>query len=78
MPIVETYAGPANIATYSVVHGRDGAPQWGLVVVDLPGGESRAYGRTEDPDALACLEAEELVGASVTLEPDGNVNRVRL
>ena len=53
-------------------------PQWGLVVVDLPGGESRAYGRIEDPDALARLEAEELVGAEVTLEPDGNVNRVRL
>ena len=32
-------------------------PQWGLVVVDLPGGESRAYGRTEDPMPSPRLEA---------------------
>ncbi len=74
--IVDTYSGPATIATYSVVHGRDGAPVWGLVVVDLPGGAGRAYGRTEDSDALARLEAEELVGATVTLASDGPVNRV--
>ena len=77
VPIVDTHAGPSTIATYSVVHGRDGGPEWGLVVVDLPGGTSRAYGRVEDPDALAQLEAEELVGATVTLVPDGNVNQVR-
>jgi acetyl-CoA C-acetyltransferase len=77
VPIVETHAGPATIATYSVVHGRDGTPQWGLVVVDLPGGASRTYGRVEDPDALARLEAEELVGATVKLVPDGPVNRVQ-
>ncbi len=77
VPIVDSQAGAATVATYSVVHGRDGEPQWGLVVVDLPGGASRAYGRVEDPDALARLEAEELVGATVTLVPDGNVNRAR-
>jgi acetyl-CoA C-acetyltransferase len=78
VPIVETHAGQATIATYSVVHGSDGQPLWGLVVVDLPDGVSRTYGRVEDPDALARLEAEELVGAAVTLTPDGNVNRVTL
>lgn len=76
IPIVDTHAGPATVATYSVVHGRDGEPVWGLVVVDLPGGSGRAYGRVEEPDALARLEAEELVGATVTLAPDGSVNRV--
>ena len=51
-------------------------PQWGLVVVDLPDGASRTCGRIEDPDALMRMDAEELVGAPVTLVPDGQVNRV--
>src|SRR5205823_12182380 len=46
------YEGAATVAAYSVVHGRDGAPEWGLVVCDLPEGD-RAYGKVVDGDALA-------------------------
>jgi acetyl-CoA C-acetyltransferase len=61
----------ATIASYTVAHGRDGSPEWGLVLADVPGG--RASGRVEDPDLLVALEAEEWVGraADLTPGPDG-------
>jgi acetyl-CoA C-acetyltransferase len=74
--IVDRHAGRATVASYTVAHGRDGAAAWGLVLADVPGG--RAYARTEDPDLLAALEAEEWVGRTVTLEGgSGDVNVVR-
>jgi len=76
VPIVESWSGPATVATYSVVHGRDGGPEWGLAVVDLPGG-GRGYGRIDDADLLSALEADEWVGRTVTATPDGPVNRIR-
>ncbi len=66
--IRDEYAGAATVATYSIVHGRDGGPEWGLVVCDLPEGD-RAYGRIVDADLLAAAETEELVGAKLTLTP---------
>ena len=74
LPIVDSYSGPATIATYSVVHGRDGSAQWGLVVVDLPHGAGRAYGRVEEAELLVRLEAEEMVGSGVVLTAQGNRN----
>lgn len=69
--IVDRHAGVATVASYTVAHGRDGAPEWGLVLADVPGG--RAYGRVEDPELLTALESEEWVGRRVTLEaaPEG-------
>ena len=75
-PVVPAATGPAAIATYSVVHGRDGAPEWALVVADLPSGD-RCYARAVDADLLAALEAEEWVGRPVTLrDGGGGVNLV--
>jgi acetyl-CoA C-acetyltransferase len=69
-------AGEATVASYTVAHGRDGAPAWGLVVADVADGV-RAYGRVEDPALLAALEAEEWVGRPVTLtEAPAGVNLV--
>jgi acetyl-CoA C-acetyltransferase len=70
--IADRHAGEATVASYTVAHGRDGAPAWGLVLADVAPG-LRAYGRVEDPGLLAALEAEEWVGRSVTLTeaPDG-------
>jgi acetyl-CoA C-acetyltransferase len=65
--IVDRHSGPATVASYTVAHGRDGAPAWGLVLADVADG-ARAYGRVEDPDLLAALEAEEWVGRPVRLE----------
>jgi acetyl-CoA C-acetyltransferase len=67
------YEGAATAAAYSVVHGRDGVPEWGLVVCDLPEGD-RAYGKMVDGDALASIEHDELVGRKVTLTPTEGEN----
>jgi acetyl-CoA C-acetyltransferase len=79
-PIVDRWDGPATIATYTVAHGRGGGAEWALVVADVPDGSGRAYGRVEDADLLAALEAEEWVGREVQLtpteRPNGSVNLV--
>jgi acetyl-CoA C-acetyltransferase len=64
--ITVTYDGRATVCAYSVVHGRDGAPEWGLLVCDLPDG-SRAYAKLLDADELAAAERIELVGRAVQL-----------
>jgi acetyl-CoA C-acetyltransferase len=66
--IRDVYDGVATAAAYSVVHGREGQPEWGLVVCDLPDGD-RAYGKVLDADLLASVETDELVGRKVTLTP---------
>jgi acetyl-CoA C-acetyltransferase len=64
--ITAMYDGRATVCAYSVVHGRDGAPEWGLLVCDLPDG-SRAYAKLLDADELAAAEQIELVGRAVQL-----------
>jgi acetyl-CoA C-acetyltransferase len=64
-PIVDRHEGTATVAGYTVAHGRDGGPEWGLVLADVPGG--RAYARVEDPELLVALEREEWVGREVEL-----------
>ena len=74
--ITDTYSGDATVVMYTVLHGRDGAPGWGLVVCDVPDG-SRCYGRVEPADMLNDLEREECVGRVVRLQTnDSNVNEV--
>jgi acetyl-CoA C-acetyltransferase len=65
--VVAEYEGEATVAAYSVVHGRDGGPEWALLVCDLPGG-TRTYARIEDAATCSRAEREELVGASVRLD----------
>ena len=74
VPIVDTYEGEATVAAYSVVHGSDGAPEWGVLVGDVPGG--RCYARMDDPDRLAAAETDEPIGTTVAIVTDGAVNRV--
>ena len=76
--VIDTYEGPATVATYSVVHGRDGLPEWGIAVCDTPSGE-RCYAKLRDADLLASAEEEELVGKSLVIAiADGSVNVGRL
>jgi acetyl-CoA C-acetyltransferase len=77
-PVISDIAtGPAIVATYTVAHGRDAAPEWGLAICDLPDG-TRAYGRIESPELLEDIERSEWVGAAVELVPGpDNVNLVK-
>ena len=79
--VVESSEGPAHVATYSVVHGRDGSPEWAALVCDLDtdaGDPIRCYARLSDADALAEAERTELVGRPVQLEPAGGHTEARL
>jgi acetyl-CoA C-acetyltransferase len=77
LPIADTHEGAATVAAYSVVHGGDGGPEWGIAVCDTPDG-ARCYARLEDPALLAAAEQEELVGRTLKLTTTENVNRARL
>ncbi len=75
--ITDTHTGDATIVTYTVLHGRDGAPDWGLVVCDVDDG-TRCYGKVRDRDMLETLEREECVGRRVALVTKENVNEVQI
>lgn len=70
--LLTSYAGPATVCAYTVAHGRDGAPQQGLVVLDTEDG--RALARVHDAELLADAESRELVGQAVTVTSDGTRN----
>jgi acetyl-CoA C-acetyltransferase len=72
--IVGSASGTATVATYSVLHGRDGSPERALLVCDLPEG-GRCYAFLEGgPAVLAAVEEDELIGRPVTLTPKDQVN----
>ena len=75
--ITDTAEGPATVATFSVLHGRDGSPEWAALVCDLPDG-TRCYARMEDAAALAESERDDLVGRPVNLTTGDGVNRATL
>jgi len=84
-PIVAAHTGDATVAAYSVIHGRDGNPETGVLVCDVPAG--RVYATLGDADALDGAEQIELVGRTVRLSPqpttlptgeEGTVNRAVL
>jgi acetyl-CoA C-acetyltransferase len=76
--IVGSPSGPATVATYSVLHGRDGEPEKALVICDVPGG-GRCYAFLEGGVvALAAAEDDELIGRPVTLTPKEQVNWAEL
>jgi acetyl-CoA C-acetyltransferase len=73
--LLTTYSGPATVCAYTVAHGRDGAPQQGLLVLDTSDG--RALARVHDVDLLADAESRELVGHQVSVTTDGKRNEAR-
>jgi acetyl-CoA C-acetyltransferase len=76
--IVGSPSGPAKVATYSVLHGRDGQPERALLICDLPGG-GRCYALLEGGAAvLARAEVDELVGRQVTLTSKDQLNLAEL
>jgi acetyl-CoA C-acetyltransferase len=76
--IVTSPDGPAVVATYSVLHGRDGTPDSALLICDLSGG-GRCYARLNgDGSSFEAAETDELIGRPVTLTPVDGINHARL
>jgi acetyl-CoA C-acetyltransferase len=66
-PIVAAHDGDATVAAYSVIHGRDGTPETGVLVCDVDG--ARTYGQLTGAGALTDAEHDELIGRVVRLAP---------
>jgi len=82
-PIVHEHSGAATVVTYTVVHGRDGAPQWALLVCDVDGSRegARCYAKVLEGGLLAELSAPdvEAVGRRVILTTiDGPMGRMNV
>jgi len=67
------YDGPTEVETYTVMHGRDGAPEIGLFALLTPEG-GRTWGSTNDTDVLDELESTECVGRAASLDADGTAH----
>jgi len=78
LAIVESPEGEATVATYTVLHGRDGGPERAVLICDVPGG-GRCYALLDGgPAVLAETEADELIGRTVTLTPADGINHAAL
>ena len=67
--VAETYAGPVEIESYTVMYGTKG-PTVGLAACRLADGR-RTWGNTDDEDVLAAMTAEEFCGRPATLSAAG-------
>ncbi|MFZ0250249.1 MAG: hypothetical protein WAL61_09915 [Acidimicrobiales bacterium] len=78
LTIVESPEGKATVATYTVLHGRDGAPERAVLICDLPGG-GRCYALLDGGAAvLDRTEVDELIGRTVELTPRDGINLAAL
>ena len=76
--IVGSPSGAATVATYSVLHGREGEPERALLICDLPEG-GRAYGQLSGgAETLTEAEVSELIGQRVTMAQKDRVNWAEL
>jgi len=81
LAIVGSPSGTATVATYSVLHGRDGEPERALLVCDVAesAGGGRCYALLEGgAAALGGAETDELIGRTVTLTPKDQLNLATL
>ena len=69
---VTSAEGDAAVEAYTVMHDRDGAPETAFAALRLPDGR-RTWGRSGAPDLLAAMVAEEWVGRTVRLDPEGTI-----
>ena len=74
-PLAEEASGRGTIATYTVVHGRDGAPERGLVIGRLDDGRRFLATVRGDRAVLEGMEREEQVGRAGAVRHEDGVNR---
>jgi acetyl-CoA C-acetyltransferase len=69
---VAEHDGDVVIESWTVMHDRAGQPENGLAAVLLPDGR-RAWGTTQDPDALKVLLTDDMIGRQAHLSADGSL-----
>jgi acetyl-CoA C-acetyltransferase len=62
--------GPVTVEAATVMHDRDGAPENGILLTRTSD-DRRAWGTTTDADAMKLIVAEEPVGRTGSIGPDG-------
>jgi acetyl-CoA C-acetyltransferase len=72
--IADVPAGPGTIETYTVSHGRDGAPERGTIVGRLADGRRFLAVTPRDRGLLEGMEREEQIGRRGVVRPEGTVN----
>ncbi len=70
--VLEEHEGPVTVEAWTVMHERDGSMARGHAACLTPDG-SRVWGVTDDADAMARFEAEDVGGAAATIERDGTL-----
>ena len=68
--------GTASVEAYTVMHDREGRPDYAIIVARLENGE-RCWATTEkDPDLFAAMEKEEFVGKKGRVTPGGDIPNI--
>ncbi len=73
-PVAEEPAGRATVETYTVAHGRDGAPERGTVIGRLADGHRFLAVTPRDRALLEAMERCEQVGRAGTVRREGQLN----
>jgi acetyl-CoA C-acetyltransferase len=69
--VVADHDGAATVETFTVMHGKDGDPEQGIVALLLDDGR-RTWGVTTDADTVATLVAEDVIGRPAKRTADGD------
>ena len=68
--VEEDYQGPATVETWTVMYGRDRAPERAHAAVRTPAG-TRAWAVSDDAELMARSASDDLVGTEVSVGADG-------
>ena len=71
--IAEEFVGTATVETFTVMHGRDGRAEYGIVACHTPD-DRRAWGIVRDPDAVEHMATEDVVGHHAVIAVDGRAD----
>jgi acetyl-CoA C-acetyltransferase len=70
--MTDDHEGPVQVESYTVMHDRDGRPERGLFACLTPDGR-RTWGATSDPNTMAAMVDEEVVGRNAARHDDGDI-----
>jgi acetyl-CoA C-acetyltransferase len=71
--VCDEHDGEVTIESWTVMFDRGGSPENGIAACLLDDGR-RAWGTTQDADALATMTTEELIGHRARLDGTGTVH----